>query len=210
MKEFLTTNLKNMYEKKKNQAMLMLVGICLILCVIAGVIIYNYFKPNRVPPIPEIKASLEKIIEKNDLNTIQYPVNRAITVWDEDGKRKKYYVAYEANVTAGIDMSKVTITEKESKKEGEKPTLIVTLPEADYTKAIVDPESYDFLFLKQKYETETVLEEAARVCKEDLEDYTKEQENQLEIARENAVRYMKAFLLPFEESLKGKYIIEVQ
>lgn len=217
MKKLLTTNLgtnisanvKRALQKKKNQAMLILMGICLILCLVAGFIIYNHFKP-RPTPIPEIKTSLEKVIDRNDLNTIEYPVNRAITVWDKDGKRKKYYVSYEATVKAGIDMSKVTVEVIEPKKENEKPKIVVTLPEAKYDNPTIDPNSYDFLFIKQKYETETVLEEAVRACEKDLRSYIEQEVSQKEIARENAVRYMKAFLLPFEQEHKNDCIIEVR
>ena len=202
--------IKKALQKKKNQALFLLVAVALVLCIAAGAVLYHNFKAGREKPIPEIKASLEEIIERSDLNTIQYPVRQIATVMDEKGTNKKYNVSYEAMVYAGIDMKKITIEVIEPKEEKEKTRFVVKLPDAKYTDHVIDPDSYDFMFLKQKYETDTVLEEAAHACEEDLEKYLNEQQHQLSIARENAVKYMKILMQPFQESLGDAYVIEVQ
>ncbi|MCI7239262.1 MAG: DUF4230 domain-containing protein, partial [Anaerococcus sp.] len=59
-------------------------------------------KPGEVSTIT--KSSLEKVIEINDLETLDYTYNAVTEVRDEED-RLKYHVAYDGVVTAGIDFS---------------------------------------------------------------------------------------------------------
>ena len=192
--------------KKKKRKLIIGGGCALAIVVIAGVIILpKVLNPNAGKVTTVAKASLEKVLETSNLQTLDYSYNAIADVKDEDGKNVKYHVAYEGTVTAGIDMDNVDVSVKEDEKK-----IVISVPEATVQNVDVDMGKMEFIFEKQKYETETVSQEAYQACLEDLDSKAKKDDSLLTMARENAVNSITALISPWIEQMKDKYTVEVK
>ena len=69
------------------------------------------------------EASLEKVIEINELATVDYTYNAIATAYAEDNETVKYNVAYEGVVNAGIDFKQIDI-----QLNAEENIIKITLP----------------------------------------------------------------------------------
>lgn len=192
------------YIKKKT------VSICIIAFAIAILIICitilpKMLKSNGGTVTTISKASLEKVIEINELSTLEYAYNAITKVYDKDGEKIKYYVAYEGIVNAGIDFTEIDIDLKNEEKR-----IVITLPEVTVQGVHVDMGSLDYIFTSQKYETETVSQEAYKASLDDLEKKAKEEQSLLSIARDNAIATIKGLISPWIEQIDGEYKIEVK
>lgn len=159
------------------------------------------------------KSSLEKIIEKNDLETVVYtynaiakqPKNAEINLESENNDDFKYFVSYKGTVTAGIDFKQVKIdVDKKAKK------LIITVPEPKITGYNIDIGELNFIFRKDKYDKASELESAFKLCKADLESRSEKDELILKIAKQNSITVIEAFFKPWLETFNNKYQIEVK
>lgn len=151
------------------------------------------------------KASLEKVIEKSDLATIDYTYNAVAAVYDEDESNLKYHVAYEGVVTAGIDITKINI----DTNEGEK-IITITIPKSQIQDINVNMGTLEFIFSDEQYETETVSQEAYKASLTDLKNKANKEESLLSLARDNAVAAIKALISPWVEQIDGEYTVEVK
>ena len=151
------------------------------------------------------KSSLEKVLEISDLETLDYTYNSIVDVMDEDGETAKYHVAYEGVVTAGINFEKIGISVEDETK-----TVVITVPEAEIQNVYVDMGTMEYIFEKNRYETETVSQEAYHFCCEDLEKKAKEETSLLTIARDNAVEAVNALISPWVEQMDEEYHVEVR
>lgn len=115
-----------------------------------------------------------------------------------------YYVAYEGKVNAGIDFKELDV------KKGKNDTIVVTLPDVEIQKVIVDINSFDFIYKRSKYETENITQEAYKLCKEDLKKRVSKDINFEKMARENAVETIEALFKPWIESLEGNYTLVIK
>lgn len=182
-------------KKYKNVTIISVIAL-LAVVIILGII---FSKPGAVTTISE--SSLKEVIEISELSTIEYIYNSTFTV--TEGKEEKYHVAYEGVVKAGFDFNDIKISE-----EGKK--IIITIPDITINSAYVDENSIDCLFIKDKYETETILQEAYRKSIEDLEIKAESNDTLLTMARDNAKEMIKALIQPWEEQLEEGYTIEVR
>lgn len=186
---------------------LMIAG-CVLAVILVGAAVFVvpkllYSEENRVTTIT--KASLEKVLEISDLETLDYTYNSIVDVMDEDGEKIKYHVAYEGVVTAGIDFEKIAVDVEEDTK-----TVVITVPEAGVQNVYVDMGTLEYIFEKDRYETETVSQEAYHACCEDLEKKAKEEMSLLTIARDNAVEAVNALITPWVEQMDEEYQVEVR
>lgn len=192
-----------MGKKMKVKVLACLLGCAVI--VIGGFILTIVFRSNdsRVTTVTE--SSLEKVLEISDLSTLDYTYNSIVDVMDEDGKTMKYHVAYEGVVTAGIDFENVDVSVDEETK-----IITITLPEAVVQNVEIDMGTLEYIFEEKKYETETVSQEAYKVCRADLEKKAMEEGNLLAIAKDNAVDTVNALMTPWIEQLHEEYQVEVK
>ena len=151
------------------------------------------------------KASLEKIIELNDLSTLDYTYNAITEVYKDDGETLKYHVAYEGTVTAGIDAEKISVEEDKENK-----TITISLPKAEIQETSVNMGTMDFIFEKDRYETENVSQEAYKACLQDLSEKAASEKDLLSMARDNAIGAIEALIEPWVQQLDGEYIVEVK
>lgn len=150
-------------------------------------------------------ATLEKVFALSELSTADYTYNAIATAYDEDGITVKYYVAYEANVKAGIDFGKIKYDIQEEEK-----VIHITIPEVAFTEKTVSPGTLEYIFKDKKSETENVYQEAFELCKKDLAERTDQEKELLQLARENAVAVVEALVTPWVEQIDNEYKVEIQ
>lgn len=150
------------------------------------------------------KASLEKVIEISDLSTLDYTYNAITSVPTEDNKKIKYYVSYKGTVTVGIDFSKINISEDTDKK-----LINIKLPEPEIQTVSVDMGSLDFIFNDDKYETETVTQEAYKACVSDLTESAENEPTLQSMAKYNSIAAIKALITPWVNQIAKAYTVEV-
>lgn len=159
------------------------------------------------------KSSLEKIVEKNDLETVNYTYNAIAKQPKKEGIPEdstntddyKYFVSYEGTVSAGIDFKQVKIdVVKETKK------LVITVPEPKITGYNVDIGSLNFIFTKDKYNEASELESAFKLCKADLENRSEKDDIILQTAKQNSITVLEAFFKPWIETFNKEYQVEIK
>lgn len=186
----------------KKSTKFIVLGIIGVVCVIVLIAI---IVPNRGGQMTTIsEASLEKVIEINELATVDYTYNAIATAYAEDNETVKYNVAYEGVVNAGIDFKQIDI-----QLNAEENIIKITLPSVEIQDIRIDSGTLDYIFSKDKYETETISEEALRICKADLEKRVSEEELLKTTAKENAVESIKALFTPWIEVMEVDYTIEI-
>lgn len=151
------------------------------------------------------ESTLEAVIKKSQLYTAEYPYNGYAAVYDEDGNIK-YYVAYEGTVKAGIDVNRITV-----KIDEDTNTITVQLPEVSVEEPVVNAGTMEFIFKKEKYNTETVAEEAYRYAEEDLANRVREDADIRACAQESAKAAERAMIEPWVNQIEeGKtYTVKV-
>lgn len=178
--------------------------LCIAIFLVIAVIVVGVLglgKGNGLSTVSE--SSLREVLEISELSTAEYPYNGIATKYSDDGEKVLYHVAYEGKVTAGIDFTKVLLN---IDQDGHR--ILITLPEVEVNKETVDVTTMDFIFLKDKYETETISKEAYDLCMEDLEKTAAEQKNLLIFAEDSAKSCIEALLEPFLASMGSDYVIE--
>lgn len=182
------------------------VFVVIILLIAIGVYMKMVVFNNKEGQVSTIsKSSLEKVLEINELSTIDYTYNATTKVYDEDGTTIKYYVAYEGIVTAGIDFENIEIVPDEEQKK-----IIITLPEIQVNDVNVNMGTLDYIFMKDKYETETVSQEAYKACKQDLKSRVKNETDLHKMARTNAIESVKVLFTPWIQQVDEEYEVEVK
>ncbi len=74
----------------------------------------------------------------------------------------------------------------------------------------VDPGTLEYIFKDKKSETETVHQEAFRLCEEDLKRRADSEQELLKLAKENAVAVVKALVTPWIEQINEEYQIVIR
>jgi len=193
----------NSLKNLKTTTKILIVGIALLL---VSAIVLSFALPKTESRISTIStASLQKIIEINELSTIEYSFNAIATQMTEDGTAVKYYVAYEGVVEAGINFDEIIIEKNDSKK-----LITITLPEVKIHTYRVDMGTLEYIFMDDKYNTETVSQEAYRLCKSDLKNRLKNEPLLRNSAKENAISSVEALFKPWIETIDNEYTVEIQ
>ena len=138
------------------------------------------------------ESILEETVRKGSLYTAEYPYNGYTAVYEEDQKTVKYYVAYEGTVKAGIDVRKIEVSLEEDTN-----TIFIRLPKAVVTEPRVNPGTMEYIFEDEKYNTETVAQEAYRAACEDLAERVQGDANIRANAEESAKAAEKALVEPW-------------
>lgn len=151
-------------------------------------------------------TALQKIVNESELSTSTAIYNGVAEVHNEKKTDKiDCYVAYNAKVSAGIDFGKIKIEVNETNK-----IVNVTLPDVHITNIDVDVESLDFIFNNEKANTSTFTEKAIKACEDDVEKESAEQPAIIDLARQNAVNAVTAWIKPFIEDVDSTYMLVVK
>lgn len=184
----------------------LLIAVSILILIIIVLIGFKLMTPDaekkEVATITQ--TSLDKIIEINQLSTVDYTYNAVVKVYDEDNKNLKYYVAYEGIVTAGIDFEKIDIAVNEDQKK-----VIIKIPDVEIHDVSVNMGTMEYIFAKEKYETETVSQEAYKASTADLQERVKQEKDLHEMAKENAIASVRALFVPWIEQIDKEYTVEV-
>lgn len=151
------------------------------------------------------EASLEKVFEISELSTADYTYNAVAYAYENDGITPKYYVAYEGMVSAGIDFRKIVIDVNQDSK-----TITLKIPECEIQDTTVDFGSMKYIFKKDNYNTETVSQEAYKLCEADLAERAKMEEDLLSLAKENATDAVEALVNPWVKQIEADYTVNIQ
>ncbi len=173
--------------------------IAIIVIVVLVVVLLKIFKKEE--PVKEVitVSTLEKIVEVSDLSTFRVVYNGVACADD------KYYVSYNATVDAGINFEDIEISvDNEAKK------VTVDLPEAEILDVYVDIASLDYIFIDKKANTETVSEEAYKLCKYDVKVESENQEAIIDLAQQNAENIVRALVQPFVDQVDPEYEIVIE
>lgn len=198
-------NSKFKFQVKGKKVHYMGIAIGIVLLIATVLLLSNVLNLDggRVTTISS--SSLKKVVEINDLSTLDYTYNAITEVYDENGTRLKYYVAYEGTVTAGVDISQIDISVNEEEK-----LITVVLPDAEVQHVNVHMGTLEFIFIKDKYETETVSQEAYKVSLDDLKKKANEEETLLSMAKDNAVAAINALIAPWVKQIDETYTVEIK
>jgi len=183
-----------------------IIVILIIVILVMVLILFGVSKYNDAKHTINVKSSLQKIVNINELSTIDYTYN-AIAVKYKDDKVKKgneeYYVAYEGTVTAGIDFNEIDI-----QIDGKK--IMISLPAVEIHDVRVNMGSMDYIKVVKTSESDRISQEAYRICKADLKKRLENEENLNKFAKENAISAVEALFKPWIESLGEDYEMEIQ
>ena len=183
-------------QRNKKKITVVLIG-ALIVAVALSVLFDN---DRSVTTIAE--SSLKEVIETSELSTVEFIYNSTATV-NDDKNNPKYHIAYEGTVKAGFDFNKITTEiDKENKK------IVIVIPKIKINSVNINDETLDFIFVKDKYDTETTFQEAYKMSYSDLENKAKSNETIKKMAYENAVDSMKAIVMPLESKLPEGYVFD--
>ena len=89
-------------------------------------------------------------------------------------------------------------------------TIHVTLPEIIITEVDVDEKSLDYMFVKDSLNEAGISGEAYNLCIADVKEESERESTLYELAKENAVKTVKALLVPLIEQMDSEYAVEVQ
>ena len=178
---------------------------CLAFLIISVLVIGMKFKSKEGENSVISEASLKQVLEIDELSTLEYFYNSIATKNVESSEKVEYHVRYEGTVRLGIEFEDISIEINEDNKE-----IKVKIPEVKIIDHKVEPETLDFIFLKDKYETESVLAEANELCNADLKSKVEDSSSLFDLARENAVSSIEALLRPWIEQVDAEYVVTVE
>ena len=183
--------------------------IAILFGIVVVVIILFLFLPKQINDnsIEVITVqTLEKIINVSELSTFTAVYNGVAEVKNEKTPDKiEYYVSYNAQVKAGIDIEKIDISLDDTSM-----VIRVKLPDVHITDIIVDISSMDFIFYNKKADTATISSTAYRACEDDVKNESENQVEILELAHQNAVNIITALISPIIEQMDIGYTLHVE
>lgn len=192
-------------DKKLRKWMMILI---VVLAAAVAVLVAQRVNEHRKKPEPQVLtvSTLTDMIPVSDLSTVTSTYNGVAQVMNEKNPDKlDYYVAYEAQVQAGVNFDELQPEIDEASK-----TVTIRVPDACFKKANVDMASLDFMFNSKKANTSGVTERAYKACQEDADRECSCSEAILELARENAVNTVEALTRPLVEQLYPEYTLVVE
>lgn len=191
---------------KNKDLIIIIVGAAVLL---AATAIFLWWSGTTTKPKSEeiiTTSALQKIVNESELSTSTAIYNGIAEVKNSKKKdRVDCYVAYHAEVSAGIDFGEVKI-----EVDNERKTITVTIPEVHITNIDVDVESLDFIFYNPKVNTSTFTATALKACEEDVENESTQQMAILDLAKQNAINAITAWVRPFVEDMDNTYMLVVK
>lgn len=202
--------MENTIAPKKEKKKIPFIRIIFILAVVASIIyaVLEFNTTSDKDPVPEIisETTLEKILEIDELSTLEAVYIGVATVMNaENPENIDYHVYYEARVRAGIEFANVEI-----KIDREAQTVIINLPEVGITEVVVDIGSLDYIFINNKANTATVSKEAYKAAINDVNEASKSDSKIIELAEQNAKNIVAALITPFIEHMDPEYKLEIR
>lgn len=151
------------------------------------------------------ESSLKEILEISQMSTAEYTYNSIVQKFNDDKDNElAYSVCYNGIIKAGVDFSEIKLN-----IDNESRTINVTVPDAKITSVTVEAGKLEYIFEKDKYNTETVSSEAYALAVTDLKQKASESQKILIPAKENAISTVKALLNPWSKEIAGENGYEI-
>lgn len=197
-------------NNKKKLTLKQMIGIGVGILILAAIVSILLSKEGNVTI--EVKNSLEKLIEKAELQTATFTYNVIAKECKKDEKCDKnsnnindfkFVVSCSGTVTAQIDFNndKIKINVDENNKK-----IIIELPEAKLNKPKIT--SRKFLNGEDLLASETA--NAENLCNETIKEKSQKDKKILAMAKEQAKVVLKSFYEKSKEALAKEYEIEVK
>ncbi len=177
--------------------------------VLVGIIALLTRKGNQIEI--KVKSTLEKIVEKNDLETLSIVYNVIAKQCNEGVECDKtsndiddfyYVVSCKGTITAGIDFSKVKIEVlKEEKK------VVVEIPEATIQGI---PSIGSIKFLNGDDIPASKVSEARKLCEETIIEKSELDDRLIPSAKEQAKVVLEEFYKQWVKAYDSSYVVEVR
>lgn len=153
-----------------------------------------------------VKTSLKEVLESSEMSTSEYTYNSIVKVPIDPSKpmednNVKYQIAYKGTVKSGFDFKKIDTVEKDD-------SIIVIIPKIEIQSVNVDT-NLEYIFTKEKYDTEKTYAEAYSACCKDLEEKAKANKTLFTTAIDSAVETLTAITKPFEKQLEEGKTIQI-
>ena len=147
-------------------------------------------------------ANLEKIIKISQLRTFSYNYNSICDVVEDH--KVVYHIAYKSTVELGIEADEIKYD-----IDPVKLSIRIILPEVKIQDTAVDPNSLEYIFVDEKYNTPSIGTRAQALCLEDLKKKIANEPLMMELARENTKREVEAMFGPIVNQFYSEYRFEV-
>ena len=156
-------------------------------------------------------SQLEEVLQIDDLSVCSITYNGVAEVPQKNHPTKvAYYVSYEAEVKASINMADIDVQIDDNVGEGQAKKVIVTLPQLQVKQINVDMASLDYMFVKKSANTADVSEEAYAACIADAGSECRGNDVFLQMAKENCENTVRALLMPIIENQDEPYNLVIQ
>lgn len=207
-------------HKRAVRDVVKLVKWVIILAVVVIVVIVGYklarqlgwfgLKP-KVETTILTSSQLEEVLQIEDLSVCAITYNGVAEVPQKNHPTKvAYYVSYEAEVKASINMADIDVQIDDNVGEGQAKKVIVTLPQLEVKQINVDMASLDYMFVKKSANTADVSEKAYAACIADAGSECRGNDVFLQMAKENCENTVRALLMPIIENQDEPYNLVIQ
>lgn len=197
----------NVENKTKNKFSILIVVIVIL---VIGVIGGSFLNSKEGKTRNVVKSSLDKIVEKSDLETVSFTYNVIAKKCKDDNNcdtksndinHFKYVVSCKGTITAGIDFSKVKIDVDNRKK-----LITISIPEATLENS---PSISTVRFLNDDVQADE-LPNARSLCTDTIKSKSESDEKFLPAAKEQARVVLENFYSQWIKAYDKKYKIEVK
>jgi hypothetical protein len=185
------------------KAMITAVSAAVVVLVVAigGFCVFSEVQTNRYENTEySSEHAINKILDIEELHMASYPYNgkteRVVQKELKNGKTKDkclYHVTYKGHVQLGTTEKLMASVDEENK------SITVTIPDPKILDLSVDFDSIDYIFLKDKYETETVSEDSYQLCLNDMRENLEMDTSMMKKAKKNTENLVLALLKPFSK-----------
>jgi len=189
---------------QKKHLKILIIGVLLIILTII-------FLVNREGSIKtKVKTSLDRVVEKSDLETVNFTYNVIAKQCKDKNKCNKksnniddfeYVISCKGTITTGIDFKEVKIEIDKSNK-----TLVVKMPKSE----IKDTNILTMKFLNGADIPANELPSARALCEETISEKSKNDEKVISATKEQAEVVLESFYQQWIKSIDEEYKVEVK
>jgi len=189
---------------QKKHLKILIIGVLLIILTII-------FLVNREGSIKtKVKTSLDRVVEKSDLETVNFTYNVIAKQCKDKNKCNKksnniddfeYVISCKGTITTGIDFKEVKIEIDKSNK-----TLVVKMPKSE----IKDTNILTMKLLNGADIPANELPSARALCEETISEKSKNDEKVISATKEQAEVVLESFYQQWIKSIDEEYKVEVK
>ena len=147
-----------------------------------------------------------QVLDVSDFSTLEFRYGSVAQALDDKGK-VKYYVSYNGTVQIGINFEKIA---KSVSVDNTNKIVTLTLPQPSVQSPIVNVDTLEYIFVKEKYNKPGLTDEALKVCQQDLSNEIQNNKEIFDIAKENAKSAITQLLDPWLKQLGDEYELVIK